>query len=82
MSKQSNNTPAQEEDLDETVDHEFDIQDGDYGFVFSSEGELKHMFTPDEFYLNPPPVVRKILKALGIKDINALGFDNSSDTIH
>jgi hypothetical protein len=39
------------------------------------------MFTPNEFNLNPPPVVKKILKVLGIKDINMLDFDTDG-TIH
>ena len=53
----------------------------DYGFVFGQNGELKHLFTPDEFYLDPPPVVKKILKLLGIKDINMLG-DDDNPTYH
>jgi hypothetical protein len=60
-----------EEAQDETEDIDIDGTE-DYGFVFGSDGELKHMFTPDGFYLEPPPVVKKILKLLGIKDINAL----------
>ena len=54
----------------------------DYGFVFTADGELKHMFTPDAFELNPPPIVRKILKLLGIKDLNSLPGGNENDTLH
>jgi hypothetical protein len=53
----------------------------DYGFIIGPDGELKHLFTPDEFLLDPPPVVKKILKLLGITDINSLDFDGS-DTVH
>ncbi len=68
----------QEEEL-ETLEELAD--DNDYGFVIGPDGELKHMFTPNEFHLNPPHVVKKILKLLGIKDINMLDFDTDG-TIH
>lgn len=55
--------------------------ENDYGFIIGADGELKHIFTPNEFQLNPPPVVKKILKVLGIKDINMLDFDTDG-TIH
>lgn len=55
--------------------------ENDYGFIIGPDGELKHMFTPNEFHLEPPPVVKKILKLLGIKDINMLDFDTDG-TIH
>ena len=55
--------------------------ENDYGFIIGPDGELKHLFTPDEFLLDPPPVVKKILKLLGITDINSLDFDGN-DTVH
>jgi hypothetical protein len=55
--------------------------ENDYGFIIGPDGELKHMFTPNEFHLDPPPVVKKIFKLLGIKDINMLDFDTDG-TIH
>lgn len=58
-----------------------EIGDEDYGFIIGPDGELKHLFTPDEFLLDPPPVVKKILELLGIKDVNALDFEGN-DTIH
>lgn len=58
-----------------------EIGDEDYGFIIGPDGELKHLFTPDEFLLDPPPVVKKILEILGIKDVNLLDFDGN-DTIH
>lgn len=58
-----------------------EIGDDDYGFIIGPDGELKHLFTPDDFLLDPPPVVKKILELLGIKDVNALDFEGN-DTIH
>ena len=55
--------------------------ENDYGFIIGPDGELKHLFTPDEFLLDPPPIVKKILKLLGITDINSLDFDGN-DTVH
>ena len=55
--------------------------ENDYGFIIGPDGELKHMFTPADFHLDPPPIVKKILKLLGIKDINMLDFDGDG-TIH
>ena len=70
----------QELDLEEELGIDSDT---DYGFVIGADGELKHLFTPDQFYLDPPPVVRKILKLLGIKDINLVATDSApSDSIH
>ena len=67
-----------EQDELETLE---EIGDEDYGFIIGPDGELKHLFTPAEFLLDPPPVVKKILKVLGITDINSLDFDGN-DTIH
>ena len=76
---------AQEEQEQElSLEEELGIdEETDYGFVIGADGELKHFFTPDQFYLDPPPVVRKILKLLGIKDINLVATDSApSDSIH
>lgn len=67
-----------EEELEALEDF---ADENDYGFIIGPDGELKHMFTPNEFHLDPPPVVKKILKLLGIKDINMLDFDTDG-TIH
>jgi hypothetical protein len=81
MSKHSTTDPMPEEEL--SLEEELGIDAGeDYGFIFGADGELKHLFTPEAFYLDPPPVVKKILKLLGIKDINAVGVDDGNDTIH
>jgi hypothetical protein len=60
---------------------EEDLDASDYGFIFSADGELKHMFAPDEFELDPPKVIKKILKLLGIDDINNIPFDQDQ-TLH
>jgi hypothetical protein len=60
---------------------EADLDASDYGFIFSADGELKHMFAPDEFELDPPKVIKKILKLLGIDDINNIPFDQDQ-TLH
>jgi hypothetical protein len=66
----------QEDELE--IDDEY--EDGDYGFILGADGELKSMFAPEEFFLEPPAKVKRILKILGIKDINtAWGGD---ETIH
>lgn len=76
--------PTEQEELDaieEAINEDYEIEDQDYGFIIGANGELKHLFTPDDFYLEPPPLVKKILKLLGIKDINAVSFDGN-DTVH
>ena len=69
------------DDEDDVDNEDYEISDQDYGFIISADGELKHLFTPEDFFLDPPPVVRKILKALGIKDINKLPMEGN-DTLH
>jgi hypothetical protein len=60
------------------IDDEYD--EGDYGFILGADGELKSMFAPEEFFLDPPPKVKRILKILGIKDINTAW--DGDETIH
>ena len=81
MSKHSQVDPVEDEDL--SLEEELGIDGAeDYGFIFGADGELKHLFTPEAFYLDPPPVVKKILKLLGIKDINSVAIDDGNDTLH
>ena len=72
---------TQLEELSYDDQYDTNIEDDDYGFIVGPDGELKHLFTPNDFELDPPPVVRKILKLLGIDDINSIGFDGD-DTLH
>jgi hypothetical protein len=67
------------EELDFEDDEDVSAEE-DYGFIIGADGTIKHIFAPDEFDLQPPAVVRKILKVLGIKDINQLGIDGY--TVH
>jgi|Laugrefabdmm15dn_1035133.scaffolds.fasta_scaffold65855_2 hypothetical protein len=82
MSKNSQVVTEVELEEEELVVEEMELDSQDYGFIISADGELKHLFTPDEFYLDPPPLVKKILKLLGIKDINTVATDDCSDTLH
>ena len=80
MTKQIQNEDLQQEQDDlEALEEVAD--ENDYGFIIGPDGELKHMFTPADFHLDPTPIVKKILKLLGIKDINMLDFDGEG-TIH
>lgn len=47
-------------------------EEGDYGFVISSEGELKSIMFPEELMNDPPIEIKKILKIFGIKNIHQL----------
>jgi hypothetical protein len=62
--------PNQEEFLDEDLDDEIDYDDGDYGFIISGDGELKHMMIPEDLMDDPPAEIKKILKIFGIKNIH------------
>jgi hypothetical protein len=82
MSKNSHVVPEVELEEEELLVEQLEVDSQDYGFIFSADGELKHLFTPNDFYLDPPPLVKKILKLLGIKDINTVAIDDASDTLH
>lgn len=82
MSKNSHVVPEVEIEEEELLVEQLEVDSQDYGFIFSADGELKHLFTPNDFYLDPPPMVKKILKLLGIKDINSVALDDCSDTLH
>jgi hypothetical protein len=82
MSKNSHVVPEVEIEEEELLVEQLEVDSQDYGFIFSADGELKHLFTPNDFYLDPPPMVKKILKLLGIKDINTVALDDCSDTLH
>jgi hypothetical protein len=74
--------PQQEQDLVEDTLENLEIESDDYGFVIGADGEIKAIFTPEGFYLDPPLVIKKILKVLGIKDINQLHSMDGNDTLH
>jgi hypothetical protein len=58
---------------------ENDIDVDDYGFVIGPDGELKTLFMPEDVPFVPPKNITKILKLLGINDIDNIG---GSSTIH
>jgi len=76
---QKDPTPEETEEIESPEDL---VDENDYGFIIGSDGEIKHIFTPNDFHLDPPPVVKKILRLLGIKDINLLDFDADNTTLH
>ena len=51
---------------------DLDDEDDDFGFIISSEGELKSMMIPEELMDDPPPEIEKILNIFGIKNIHTL----------
>jgi hypothetical protein len=76
----ANKATEQHVEQEDEFEIDDDYDEGDYGFILSADGELKSMFAPEEFFLEPPAKVKRILKILGIKDINtAWGGD---ETIH
>lgn len=71
--------PKEENYIDVEVDDEgFDFEDGDFGFIIGSDGELKHMMVPDDLMDDPPIEIKKILKIFGIKNIHSI----DSRTLH
>jgi hypothetical protein len=77
MSKQTQSQDEAQDSLEE-----LGLDDGDYGFIISADGQLKHLFTPEEFALYPPKTVQRILKIFGIKDINEVGFSDTDDGLN
>jgi hypothetical protein len=61
------------EDCDEGYD--LDIEDGDYGFIFDEEGNLKSVFLPKNVPFQPPDAIARILELLEIYDIDDLAGD-------
>lgn len=68
MSQKNKNMEVIIDALDDDEEDEF--EDGDYGFIISSDGELKSLMFPDDLMDDPPAQVRRILKIFGIKDIH------------
>jgi hypothetical protein len=65
----NNNTiPAVDLEIDE--DDEYDPSD--YGFIISSDGELKSIMYPENLMEEPPEEIKLIMKILGIPDIETL----------
>ena len=69
MSKNSQIDPGVE--LDEEIEFEDELEEGDYAFIFDSDGELKNVYLPADFEIEPPEMIVKILSMLGVTDINS-----------
>ena len=52
-----------------------EIGDDDYGFVFDAEGNLKFAFVPENAPFKPPKTIAKIMKILGVTDLDQLNED-------
>lgn len=69
----------QEEFIDIEVDEdEVDYEEGDFGFIISSDGTLKSLMIPENLMDQPPKEILKILKIFGIKNIHTI----DSRTLH
>ena len=55
-----------------TEKFDLDDEDDDFGFIISSEGELKSVMIPEELMEDPPPQIKKILNIFGIKNIHTI----------
>jgi len=65
------------EDAIQSYDEE--IGDEDYGFIFDSDGNLKYAFIPEVLPDKPPKSIQKIMKILGVIDLQQF---NEDLTIH
>jgi len=60
--------------VDELLEEEYaeDLADDDYCFIFDSEGNLKGAVLPDVLPFKAPKNIAKILKLIGVRDIQDL----------
>ena len=63
--------------VDELLEEEYaeDLADDDYCFIFDSEGNLKGAVLPDVLPFKAPKNIAKILKLIGVRDIQDLEQD-------
>jgi len=63
--------------VDELLEEEYaeDLADDDYCFIFDSEGNLKGAVLPDVLPFKSPKNIAKILKLIGVRDIQDLEQD-------
>ena len=62
-------------EIEETDPEYQDIEDEDYGFVFDSDGNLKYAFIPVTLPDKPPKNIQKIMKILGVIDLQQFDDD-------
>lgn len=61
------------EEYDQTDDDaDLNIDNTDYGFIVSADGELKTFFCPDNMDGYPPKEVMKIFKIFNITDLDGI----------
>ncbi len=72
-------TKRAEIEFDEADMEYQDIGEEDYGFVFDADGNLKYAFIPEVRPTKPPKNIQKIMKILGVIDLDQ--FDDDI-TIH
>jgi hypothetical protein len=63
--------------VDELLEEEYadDLADDDYCFIFDSEGNLKGAVLPDVLPFKVPKNIAKLLKLIGVRDIQDLDKD-------
>ena len=62
-------------EVDEAAYEYNDIGEEDYGFVFDAEGNLKYAFIPEVLPDKPPKTITKIMKILGVIDLQQFNED-------
>lgn len=62
-------------EVDESAYEYNDIGEEDYGFVFDAEGNLKYAFIPEVLPDKPPKTIAKIMKILGVIDLQQFNED-------
>lgn len=62
-------------DVDESAYEYNDIGEEDYGFVFDADGNLKYAFIPEVLPNKPPKTIAKIMKILGVIDLQQFNED-------
>lgn len=62
--------------VEDTIqEYDEEIESEDYGFIFDSEGNLKFAFVPEILPDKPPKNIQKIMKILGVIDLQQFNED-------
>lgn len=60
---------------DSMFEYSEEIESEDYGFIFDSEGNLKFAFVPEFLPDKPPKNIKKIMRILGVIDLQQFNED-------
>jgi hypothetical protein len=60
---------------DPVQDYDEEIGEEDYGFIFDADGNLKFAFVPEFLPDKPPKNIQKIMKILGVIDLQQFNED-------